>query len=157
MATADVQTAPANEQAVKLLNSLIETCRDGEKGYAAAADAVKSFDLKKLLQCYAAQRALFATELQTEVQRLGGRPGEGGSLGGSLHRGWMNLKALVTGGSDCAVLAECARGDEAALKAYEEALKTDLPSEVREILQRQQAHTKEAHTRARALAATALA
>jgi uncharacterized protein (TIGR02284 family) len=136
---------------VQTLNALIETCKDSEKGFTATAEAAKSFDLKKLLQAYAAQRALFATELQAEVQRLGGHAEENGSLGGSLHRGWMNFKALVTGAGDCALITECERGEEAALMAYEEALQADLPPELKGVLQRQFEHVKEAHTRVRAL------
>jgi uncharacterized protein (TIGR02284 family) len=149
-------SATANEQVIKALNDLIEACKDGEKGFTAAADVAKSFDLKKLLQSYAAQRAFFATELQSQVQRLGGQAEESGSLGGSLHRGWMNFKALVTGAGDCAVIAECERGDEAASKAYEEALKLDLPPELKGVIHRQFEHIKEAHARCHSLQ-TALA
>jgi uncharacterized protein (TIGR02284 family) len=144
-------TATAHEQVVQTLNELIETCKDGEKGFTAAAAAAKSFDLKQLLQAYASQRALFATELQSEVQRLGGQPEESGSFGGSLHRGWMNFKALVTGAGDCAIITECERGEEAAVKAYEESLKDDLPPALKGVIQRQFEHVQEASARLHAL------
>ncbi len=143
----------AEEPVVKALNQLIEICRDGQKGFETAASAVKTLDVKHLLQSYATQRACFATELQTEVERLGGQPQAGGSIEATLHRGWINVKSLLTGASDAAIMAECERGEEAALSAYEAALQVDLPEEVRTIVVRQLDHIKEGRDRVRALEA----
>jgi uncharacterized protein (TIGR02284 family) len=49
---------------------------------------------------------LFAGELQNEVAQIGGVPETGGSTAGSLHRGWIGLKALVTGSDGHAILEE---------------------------------------------------
>src|SRR5208282_3755993 len=100
------------EPVIETLNGLIETCKDGETGFQAAAEGVTNPDLKQLFQSYASQRALFATELQNEVQRLGGAPREAPSLGARLHRGWINIRSLVTGHDENAILAECQRSEE---------------------------------------------
>lgn len=55
---------------------------------------------------YAQQRSELAAELQHEVSKLGGVPEKSGSVGGSLHRGWMNLKAAITGKDEGAIVAE---------------------------------------------------
>lgn len=39
-----------------------------------------------------------------------------------LLRGWINLKAAVTGTDGAAIITECERGDEVAVKHYEDAL-----------------------------------
>ena len=140
-----------NEEAVKALNQLIETCKDGENGFRTAAGGVRTPDLKQLFNSYASQRALFATELQSEVERLGGEPEEGGSMAATLHRGWMNIKSLVTGHDEAAIVSECERGEDVAVQAYEEALKADLPLEVKSVVTRQFDQVKEAHGRVRAL------
>jgi uncharacterized protein (TIGR02284 family) len=64
-------------------------------------------------------------ELQAKVRSLGGDPERRGSVSGSLHRGWVNLKSTITGMSEEAVLAECERGEDVAKRAYEDALKKD--------------------------------
>jgi uncharacterized protein (TIGR02284 family) len=136
---------PSDAEVVSTLNSLIETCRDGEGGFRTAAEGVKRAELRELFQRYAQQRAAFAGELQDEVRRLGGDPEREGSLAGSLHRGWMGLRAALEGGDERAIVGECQRGEDAALAAYRSALDTDMPANVRALVERQFAEVKEAH------------
>ena len=139
------------EQVVSTLNNLIETCRDGQEGFETAAERVSNEELKDLFHSYSRQRAGFAGELQDEVRRLGGDPEDKGSVTASLHRGWMNIKAAVTGGEEAAVLAECERGETAALSNYRAAFGVDLPANTRQTIERQFAEIKEAHDRIRKL------
>ena len=141
----------SNAQVIATLNGLIQTCRDGEEGFRTAAEGVKSPELKELFHGYARQRAGFASELHDEVRRLGGEPAEGGSVTGSVHRGWMGLKAALTGEDEHAILGECERGEDSALAAYRAALGVDLPASVRSMVERQFAEVKEAHQRIRNL------
>ena len=141
----------SDKQVVSTLNSLIQICRDGEEGFRTAAEGVGSPELQELFHGYARQRAGFASELQDEVRRLGGEPAEGGSVTGSVHRGWMGLKAALTGEDEHAILGECERGEDSALAAYRSALGVDLPSSVRSMVERQFAEVKEAHQHIRNL------
>ncbi|HEX8138305.1 MAG TPA: PA2169 family four-helix-bundle protein [Pyrinomonadaceae bacterium] len=144
--------ATQNEAVVSTLNDLIETCRDGQQGFQTAAEGVKSGDLKTLFLNYAQQRAQFIAELQTEVRQLGGKPEETGSVAGSLHRGWLNIKAAVTGQDEKAVISEVERGEDTSVASYREALgKEELPADIRAIVERQLAAVKEAHDRVRAI------
>ena len=59
------------KEAISTINSLIETLKDGEKGFEEAAGAVKDPQLKSLFREYSQQRHRFASELQTEAQTLG--------------------------------------------------------------------------------------
>ncbi|MET0625852.1 MAG: PA2169 family four-helix-bundle protein [Pyrinomonadaceae bacterium] len=138
-------------QVVSTLNSLIETCLDGQEGFRAAADGVKDAELRELFHGYSRQRASFAGELRDEVRRLGGEAADTGSVTGSIHRGWMGLKAALTGTDERAVLAECERGEDSALAAYRSALGVDMPAGTRAAVERQFAEVKEAHERIRAL------
>lgn len=137
----------STEQVVSTLNNLIETCRDGQEGFKSAAEGVNDEELKRLFYSYSRQRASFAGELQDEVRRLGGEPDTTGSVTASLHRGWMDLRAAVTGGEESSILAECGRGETAALANYRAALAADLPANVRQVVERQFAEVKEAHNR----------
>lgn len=138
-------------QAVSTLNNLIETCRDGQEGFKTAAEGVNNAELKELFYSYSQQRASFAGELQDEVRRLGGEPDTTGSVTASLHRGWMDLKAAVTGGDEAAILAECERGEDAAMSNYRAAFNVDLPANCRQIVERHFAEIKEAHNHIRNL------
>ena len=133
------------------LNDLIETCKDGERGFREAADGVQSSSLKTILNEYARQRSQFASELQNVVTRLGGDPRTSGSASGALHRGWMNLKSALTGKDDHAILEECERGEDAAVQNYQKVLAEDLPSDVRGVVEEQYRQILEAHKRIRAL------
>ncbi len=140
-----------NDNAISTLNNLIETCKDGENGFRTAADGVKNAELKTLFTTYSQQRAKFAAELQGEVRGLGGDPEKTGSVAASLHRGWINIKSAVTGEDEAAVIAECERGEDSAKANYEEALKEDLPANIKSTIERQYGEVKEAHDRVRDL------
>jgi uncharacterized protein (TIGR02284 family) len=143
--------ANTNDEVISTLNNLIETCKDGQDGFRTAADGVKNGELKTLFNTYSQQRAQFAAELQNEVRRLGGDPEKTGSVAATLHRGWINIKSTVTGEDEGAVITECERGEDSAVKNYEEAIKAGLPGDVQTIVQRQYSEVQEAHDRIRAL------
>src|SRR5918911_5383484 len=118
-----------HDDVISTLNNLIETCKDGQNGFQTAADGVKNGELKTLFLTYAQQRAQFAGELQAEVRRLGGDPETTASTVGALHRGWINLKAAITGEDEGAIISECERGEDGAVRAYEDALRGELPGD----------------------------
>lgn len=139
------------DDTISLLNDLIQICKDGQKGFHDAAEGVKDSNLKRLFTSYSQQRAEFATELQREVQRLGGEPATSGDAAGALHRGWLNLKDAITGNDDGAIVSECERGEDVAKRKYNEALEKNLPIEVRNLINRQAIQVKETHDHVRSL------
>jgi uncharacterized protein (TIGR02284 family) len=138
-----------NKDVISTLNDLIETSKDGENGFRACADAVKSAELKSFFEVAAERCAQGASELQSKVRSLGGNPEQSGSMSGSLHRAWVDIKTAVTGKDDAAVLAECERGEDSAKRVYADALKKDLPADVRSIVERQYQGVRENHDRVR--------
>ncbi len=136
---------------ISWLNDLIETCKDGENGFREAADAVGSSTYKSLFNEYARQRSQFASELQNHVTRLGGKAETTGSASAALHRGWIDLKTAITGKDDHAILAECERGEDSAVKNYQKVLAEDLPSDLRSVVDEQYRQIMEAHNRIRSL------
>ena len=138
-----------NDKAISVLNNLIETVKDGEQGFRTAAEGLKDPQTKSLFNDYSRQRAQMARELQDEVRRLGGDPEKSGSTAGALHRGWMDIKSVVTGKDDHAIVAEAERGEDVAKNVYDEALKEPLPDSARIVVQQQAAKVREAHDRVR--------
>jgi uncharacterized protein (TIGR02284 family) len=139
------------EELIECLNDLIQTCRDAENGFETAADHVKDHHLKQLFSDCSIQRAQFASELESEVRHLGGTPAKTGSVSAAFHRGWMNIKSIVTGGSDDAIIAECERGEDAAVENYQRVLKQNLPPNVLPVAKHQFTQIKRSHDRIRNL------
>ncbi len=144
-------TTPTNDEVISTINGLIETCKDGQDGFKAAAEGVERSDLKSLFYEFSQQRSQFAGELQTLVQTLGGDPSESGSVSAAIHRGWINIKSAVTGRDEGSILNECERGEDSAKKMYKEALEQSLPSHVMDTVQTQYTSVQSAHDRIKAL------
>jgi uncharacterized protein (TIGR02284 family) len=140
-----------NEETIGTLNNLIETCKDGQNGFKEAAEAVEKSDLKTFLYDCSQQRSQFAGELQTLVREMGGDPEDSGSISASLHRGWMNIKSAITGNNEQAILNECERGEDSAVKNYKEALDTELPTHVNSLVRKQFATVQTTHDKIKSL------
>lgn len=121
----------------EVLHHLIDLCRDGERGFRAAADHVIDPTLKSLFTDLAAQRMRFAEALLPHLQRLGGPPDAEGTNAGMFHRQWMVLTGFVPGRHDHHIVGEAERGEHVALDAYEEALNGMLPPTVTELVESQ--------------------
>ena len=65
--------AMSNDDVIDELNTLIETCKDGEYGFRTCAEHVKSSQLRQVFTSRADECRQGATELQSLVTRLGGK------------------------------------------------------------------------------------
>lgn len=126
------------KNAIKLLNELIEVCKDGERGYKDASENVDDNELKTILYRLSQQRALFRAELEEIIIRdFGTEPDSDDSFLSKLHRGWMDFKSGLTKHDNKAILAECERGEDYAVEKYSKALQGSLPDYVEEKVQAQ--------------------
>jgi uncharacterized protein (TIGR02284 family) len=130
---------------------LVEICRDGERGFRAAADAVTQPELKALFTELAGERARFAADLVPHLQRVGGATDGEGTNAGALHRGWMNIRSHVPGHHDHTIVTEAERGEHAALDAYDDALHGMLPPTVTSLVEAQQEAMRAAVERIRSI------
>ena len=129
-----------------LLNHLIETCRDGARGFRLAAELVKDPALKALFTEMAAQRATFAEQLLPHAQRLGGDPPAEQSRLASLHRGWMAMEAAILH-DDHVITSEVEQGNRATVDLYGEAVRGMLPPETRPLVEQQFRELEATHAR----------
>ncbi|QMV65935.1 PA2169 family four-helix-bundle protein [Pseudomonas berkeleyensis] len=136
---------------IRTLNKLIETCKDGEAGFKVCAEDIKRPDIKQLFTQRSRQCAEAAEELQRAVLEFGGQPEDSTSIGADLHRRWVDLKSLITGKDEAAILNEAERGEDVAKERYSEALSQDLPTDIRAIVQRQYEGVLRNHDEVRAL------
>ena len=135
-----------------ILNDLIETSKDGEKGFLTSADNAKDPELKEIFRKRAEDCARGAAELQSLVAGMGGKPEKGGSVAGAIHRGWVNIKTSVTTQDDLAILEEVERGEDVAKASYRKALDSDdLSADARAVVQKQYDGVLRNHDQMRAL------
>lgn len=140
------------DDAIDVLNDLLETSRDGEYGFRKLAEYAQAPEVKALLERGANASATAASELLAEIVRLGGKPDEGGTVTGAIHRGWVSVRGTLTGHSDKSALDEAERGEDAALARYRKAAKEDgLPASVRTLIDRQLAGAQRNHDEVKAL------
>ena len=80
-----------------LLNELVETLKDGQKGYADAMTDVEDANLKTTFKKYSAQRAGFVTEIEDQMFKMDLKPdeSESGSVVATVHRAWIDLKSAL--------------------------------------------------------------
>ena len=140
-----------NNDVISTLNDLIETCKDGEQGFRTCAEDIKDAQMKSFFTTRAQSCAEAAAELQQEVRTLGGNPETSSSIAGALHRRWVDIKGLVTGKDDEAILNECERGEDVAKRSYETALGKSLPANIKTIVERQYNGVLKNHDQVKAL------
>jgi len=129
-----------DENAVReTVEELIDVCRDGEQGYAMAADHVRDAALKDYFRQQSAERGRFAAELEQGLEDILGRwqTTRQGSFGGAARRVWMEAKAIVHAG-DHAILESVEAGEDAARDRYQKALEKEfLPAILRGLVRGQ--------------------
>jgi uncharacterized protein (TIGR02284 family) len=140
---------------ISVVENLIETCKDGQKGYQDAAHHVKRADLKTYFNEQSLERSRFAGELEAELIRLG-KPDKkvSGSVGGALRRAWIDTKVSL-GGGDKTILDSIEAGEDTAKEAYEKAVTGDLPEDIAQIVRRQASSVQRAHDKVKMLRDTA--
>jgi uncharacterized protein (TIGR02284 family) len=127
----------SREQVIETLNDLLENARDGELGFREAAEQTTTPSLSALFGRRADACRQAAAELQEQIQRMGGKVDEGGTVSGAAHRVWVHIRGLFGGASDETMLDECERGEDATVARYRKALKQNLPHDVHALVQRQ--------------------
>lgn len=136
---------------IDVLNDLIENSHDGEYGFRTLSERVESPRLKQVFSDRAIQCAQAAQELTQWVRAQGGKPAEGGTASGALHRGWVKVKGAVGADSEVSMLEEAERGEDAALARYRKALKENLPADVRVLVERQAQGAQRNHDQIKAM------
>lgn len=142
------------EKQAETLNDLVLINNDRVEGYQKAIDELKAedADLRGLFQERIDQSRNFHAELVAEVAKSGEELEKGTLVSGKIYRAWMDVKAFFSGGDRKTILDNCEDGEDAALRAYDEALECqNITPEQRAIIIRQQAEVKASHDKIKAM------
>jgi uncharacterized protein (TIGR02284 family) len=114
-----------NSNVIEELNDLILINNDRVAGYEKALKEVDPADrdLAAIFRNQIGHSRTFVQELSDEVVAQGGEPTTGTMVSGKLYRFWMDIKNAIKGDRR-SVLESCEFGEDAAQKAYDEALKS---------------------------------
>jgi uncharacterized protein (TIGR02284 family) len=134
------------------IRTVIEVLHDGQRGFASLAEHIKEPRIKTMFLEESTKRGQFAVELEAALSSVVGKNvREGGTTSGAVHRVWGEVKGSL-GVSDHSLLETAEQGEDAAKKAYTEALTVnDLPDVVRSVLTKQQPHIMASHDKVKAL------
>jgi len=138
-----------NEALVDTLNELVRINYDRVFGYEQAIEDVEDedVDLKAVFSKYADQSRKYVSHWQQTIRSIGGEAVTDSTMRGKLFRVWMDFKATLTGKGRQSMLDSCEFGEDAAQRAYQEALETDahLPDNIRQEIAEQKSELKSAH------------
>ncbi len=146
-----------NEKSNEILNDLIRINNDRATGYEKAARETEAADegLRSTFNSMASESHAYAGELSRYVMQSGGDVTDSTTMSGKIYRAWMDIKATFTGKDRKSVLESCEFGEDAAQKAYKEALQSDsglrLSADIREVITRQKEKLKASHDRIKLL------
>jgi uncharacterized protein (TIGR02284 family) len=141
-------------ETIEILNDLVQINNDRISGYEHALSELdlNDSDLKTLFLNMIAESRVIKISLAGEVQSLGGEVEKGTTGLGKIYRAWMDVKVLFTGHDRKTVISNCEAGEDAAQRAYNEALNSDdLPRYIREMLFSQQASLRKSHDKIKSL------
>jgi uncharacterized protein (TIGR02284 family) len=107
---------------ISTLNDLIATTYDSINGYTEASKSSDNPRFAALFTARSVEREAAIRMLRTEVIRLGGKPDDNGTVLGGAHRMFMNLKSVVTGRDETAIIAEVEQGEDHIKAKFEDAI-----------------------------------
>jgi len=137
-----------DDQTIGTLNDLIRINNDRMEGYEKAIkEAAGSPDLVTTFSEYSNQSRRYSSELRRIVTSLGGEPSESTTISGKIYRIWMDMRSAISSSERSSALDLSEYGEDAAQKAYREALKDAayMPADILATITLQKTELKQAH------------
>ncbi|PXW77523.1 uncharacterized protein (TIGR02284 family) [Blastomonas natatoria] len=137
---------------ISTLNEQSATTFDSIDGYTDASKSSDNPRFAALLTARSVEREAAIRMLRTEVIRLGGRPDDSGTVLRGAHRMFMNLKSVIIGRGQSAIIAEVEQGEDHIKAKFEDAIADgDLSPQVMHTIRECYVSTKQGHDEMRNL------
>lgn len=138
-----------HENTIESIQDLIKINIDSYKGFGAAAEKIQDESIASLFRTCSKEREANVAELKQAVRINAEEPEDDGTLKGTAHRWWMNIRGTVTSGDEHTVLADAERGEDAIKARYEDVLKETAGSPLNAVLHEQLSKVKARHDQIR--------
>ena len=114
-----------NTNTVSTLNDLLNITNDRIKGFGKVEDKVWDTysSLKSDYDQMVSESQTMKSDLISLIREKGGEPDDSSTTAGALHRTWIDIKNSFGGDNAESTLENVAFGENAAVEAYESALK----------------------------------
>ena len=137
------------------LNQLITAVNESIKNFYSAAEQIENRAVKLLLKAYAQERTRFIHELRQGLAQHTEKAADAtDTSGGVLQRGWMELRSalIIRRQRRHRILLDALQQrEQATVDAYANAAAVDLPSALKEIVNRQAGRVRTIQTRVQLL------
>jgi len=140
-----------NESFIEVLNDLIKINNDRISGYQKAIEEIiasnSNNELRSMFNVMGNDSRRNVKELSQLVQKAGGIVSGDTTISGKIYRAWMDIRSAITGHDRKSILKSCEYGEDAAQKAYESALSSDveIDAESRQMIMSQKTALKDSH------------
>ena len=139
-----------NDALIDVLNDLVQINNDRIAGYEKAIKDTKAENgsYHSMFRRMIDESSQYKRELIGAINTLGGEADTRSTTNsGKVYRVWMDVKSTFTGKSNLSALELCEFGEDAAQKAYDEALKSDveISASIREMIVNQKTQLRNAH------------
>lgn len=139
-----------NRETIYILRDLVKINNDRIEGYNKAIEDTKDADhnLTSMFRNMITQSEGYILDLEALILSRGGDQQDDDTTGrGKVYRLWMDIRGAITGHKPRTMLELCEYGEDAALKAYQNALESEaaFDIEVRNMIFRQETELHYAH------------
>lgn len=139
-----------SKETIVILRDLVKINNDRIEGYIKAIEETpaEQNNLVSLFRQMIEQSEGYVQELQSVIQENGGEQTDQSTTAmGKVYRLWMDIRAGLLGHKPKTVLDLCEFGEDAALRAYKEALESEetFDTDIRSVVLRQEEELIDAH------------
>lgn len=128
-----------SEKAIDVLQELSQFVNDRIEGYKHAAEATKNPAHASYYKDLINESNQFSNQINRTISKYGGERQESTTAKGKIFRGWMDVKATITGKDEEGIINSNLYGEEWAQKAYNDALeqKEELSENIVQMVEKQ--------------------
>lgn len=117
-----------------LINDILALLEDSRKGYQEASARAENPTVKLHLN----ELSMARTQLVDDLARASDEDPTGGTLKGTLHRAWIDVRDALSASDNTNVLRECERGETYLADRYKDALDDpEIPESLKTLLEKQ--------------------
>jgi uncharacterized protein (TIGR02284 family) len=141
----------------QVVNDLLKINNDRIEGYQKATKQLQESNGDADLVALFNECIALSTENKAALTKASGQydtdAADDTTVPGEIYRVWMDMKAAFSGDTRQTVLESCEFGEDAAQKAYKEAIKNyeDLPAHIMQLIQSQKTALRQHHDKIKSL------